>query len=169
MPFAAEFTTDGRSKMLDSGHAPDDDKGAIEKFEEQAIAMAEARPGTPAGHTMAASCIPKAMVTLVRASSRGERPKRAGHGTSTLGGRGRPTNRNITERPSLSLAASSPALPERVAGPASGPPRRGVFAPDRPKAGGGSVREYPPPSTLPAHEMATAQVAALGTCRRHRD
>jgi hypothetical protein len=45
MPFAAEFTTDGRSKMLDSGHAPDDDKGAIEKFEEQAIAMAEARRG----------------------------------------------------------------------------------------------------------------------------
>jgi hypothetical protein len=43
MPFAAEFTTDGRSKMLDSGHAPDDEKDAIERFEKQAIAMAEAR------------------------------------------------------------------------------------------------------------------------------
>jgi hypothetical protein len=28
--------------MLDSGHAPDEDKDAIEKFEKQAIAMAEA-------------------------------------------------------------------------------------------------------------------------------
>jgi hypothetical protein len=43
MPFVAEFTTDGRSKMLDSGHAPDEDKDAIAKFEKQAIAMAEAR------------------------------------------------------------------------------------------------------------------------------
>jgi hypothetical protein len=42
MPFVAEFTTDGRSKMLDSRHAPDEDKDAIEKFEKQAIAMAEA-------------------------------------------------------------------------------------------------------------------------------
>jgi hypothetical protein len=43
VPFAAEFTADGRSKMLDSRHASDDDKDAIEKFEKQAIAMAEAR------------------------------------------------------------------------------------------------------------------------------
>jgi hypothetical protein len=43
MPFVAEFATEGRSKMLDSGHAPDDDKDAIERFEMQAIAMAEAR------------------------------------------------------------------------------------------------------------------------------
>jgi hypothetical protein len=43
MPFVAEFTTDGRSKMLDSGHAPDDDKDTIEKFEKRAMAMAEAR------------------------------------------------------------------------------------------------------------------------------
>lgn len=41
MPFIAEFSTDGRSKIFDSGHAPDDDKDAIRKFEEQAIAMAE--------------------------------------------------------------------------------------------------------------------------------
>jgi hypothetical protein len=43
MSFLAEFTTDGRSKMLDSGHAPDEDKEALQKFEKQAIAMAEAR------------------------------------------------------------------------------------------------------------------------------
>ena len=43
MPFVAEFTTDGRSKMLDAGHAPDEDKDAVQKFEKQAIAMAEAR------------------------------------------------------------------------------------------------------------------------------
>jgi hypothetical protein len=43
MPPQAEFTTDGSSKMLDSGHAPDEDKDAIEQFEKQAIAMAEAR------------------------------------------------------------------------------------------------------------------------------
>jgi hypothetical protein len=43
MPFVAEFTTDGRSKILDSGHAPDEDKDAVQKFEKQAIAMAEAR------------------------------------------------------------------------------------------------------------------------------
>jgi hypothetical protein len=42
MPFVAEFTTDGRSKVLDFGHAADDDKDVIEKFEKQAIAMAEA-------------------------------------------------------------------------------------------------------------------------------
>jgi CubicO group peptidase (beta-lactamase class C family) len=41
-PFVAEFSTDGRSKMLDFGHAPGEDKDAIQKFEEQAIAMAEA-------------------------------------------------------------------------------------------------------------------------------
>jgi hypothetical protein len=45
MPFVAEFTTDGRSKILNSGDAPDEDKDAIEKFEKQAIAMAEARRG----------------------------------------------------------------------------------------------------------------------------
>ena len=39
MPFVSEFTTDGRSKMLDSGPASD----GIERFEKQAIAMAEAR------------------------------------------------------------------------------------------------------------------------------
>jgi hypothetical protein len=43
MPFVAEFTTDGRSKMLDSGHAPDEEKDAITKFEKQAMAMAETR------------------------------------------------------------------------------------------------------------------------------
>ena len=43
MPFVAEFTIGGRSKMLDSGYATDDDKDAIEKFEKQAIAVAEAR------------------------------------------------------------------------------------------------------------------------------
>jgi hypothetical protein len=43
MPFAAEFTSDGRSKMLDSGHAPDENKDAIEAFEKQAIEMAEER------------------------------------------------------------------------------------------------------------------------------
>jgi hypothetical protein len=43
MPFVAEFTTDGRSKMLRSGHAPNEEKDAVEKFEKQAIAMAEAR------------------------------------------------------------------------------------------------------------------------------
>ena len=72
MPFVAEFTTDGRSKMLDSGHAPDEDKDAIEKFEKQAIAMAEARrrPDTCRCYTMVASCIPRAMVTLIPAKSR---------------------------------------------------------------------------------------------------
>jgi hypothetical protein len=45
MPFVAEFTTDGRSKMLDSGHAPDEDGDAIHKFKKEAIAMAEARRG----------------------------------------------------------------------------------------------------------------------------
>jgi hypothetical protein len=43
MPFVAEFTTDGRSKMLDSGHAPDEQRDAIQQFEQQATAMAEAR------------------------------------------------------------------------------------------------------------------------------
>ena len=43
MPLVAEFTTDGHSRILDSGHAPDEDKDAIENFEKQAIAMAEAR------------------------------------------------------------------------------------------------------------------------------
>jgi hypothetical protein len=43
MPLVAEFSTEGRSKMLDSGHASDEDKDAIQKFEKQAIAMAETR------------------------------------------------------------------------------------------------------------------------------
>ena len=43
MPFVAEFTTDGRSKMLYSGHVPNEDKDAIQKFEKQAIEMTEAR------------------------------------------------------------------------------------------------------------------------------
>jgi hypothetical protein len=43
MPFVAEFTIHGRSKMLDSGHTPDESKDAIEQFEKQAVAMAEAR------------------------------------------------------------------------------------------------------------------------------
>lgn len=43
MPLVAEFSTEGRSKMLDSGQASDEDKDAIQKFEKQAIAMAEAR------------------------------------------------------------------------------------------------------------------------------
>jgi hypothetical protein len=43
MPFVAEFTTDGGSKMLDSGHASNEDKDAIQNFEKQAMAMAEAR------------------------------------------------------------------------------------------------------------------------------
>lgn len=49
MPFVAEFKTHGRSKMLDFGHAPDEDKDAIEKFEKQAIAMAKTRrrPAVP--------------------------------------------------------------------------------------------------------------------------
>jgi hypothetical protein len=32
MPFVAEFSTDGRSKMLDSGHAPDQDKDRLARF-----------------------------------------------------------------------------------------------------------------------------------------
>jgi hypothetical protein len=43
MPFVAQITIDGRSKMLDSGHAPEEDKDAVLKFDKQAIAMAEAR------------------------------------------------------------------------------------------------------------------------------
>jgi hypothetical protein len=60
MPFVAEFTTDGRSKMLDSGQAPGEDKDAIEKFEKQAIAMAEARrcPGIVTSTVFTAHYLP---------------------------------------------------------------------------------------------------------------
>jgi hypothetical protein len=68
MPFVAEFTPDGRSKILDSGHAPEDDKDAIEKFEKQAIAMAEARHAryTCRCYILAASCIPKANRSMIQ-------------------------------------------------------------------------------------------------------
>jgi hypothetical protein len=43
MPYVAEFSTDGRTRMLVSGSASDNNKDAIQNFEKQAIAMAEAR------------------------------------------------------------------------------------------------------------------------------
>jgi hypothetical protein len=76
MPFLAEFTTDGRFKMLDSGHAPDEDKDGVQKFEKHAIVMAEARRcpvHLQVLHNDRVVHSKKAMVTLITASSR-ERP-----------------------------------------------------------------------------------------------
>jgi hypothetical protein len=82
MPFVAEFTTDGRSKMLDAGHAPDEDKDAVQKFESRRLRWP--RPGdarcTCRCYTMVASCIPRAMVTLIPAKSR--RAPKARRGTT---------------------------------------------------------------------------------------
>ena len=75
MPFVAEFKTHGRSKMLDFGHAPDEDKDAIEKFEKQAIAMAKTRR-RPVYLTMVASCIPGSMVNADTGEFYGGRLKR---------------------------------------------------------------------------------------------
>jgi hypothetical protein len=41
MPFVAEFSTDNRTRFFDPGEDPDQDKGAIVKFVEQAVALAE--------------------------------------------------------------------------------------------------------------------------------
>ena len=82
MPFVAEFTTDGRSKMLDAGHAPDEDKDAVQKFEKQAIAMAEARRCPIHLEVLHNARVvhSKAMVTLIPASSR--RAPKARRGTT---------------------------------------------------------------------------------------
>jgi hypothetical protein len=37
MPFVAEFKTHGRSKMLNFGHAPDEDKDAIENLKSRPL------------------------------------------------------------------------------------------------------------------------------------